>query len=232
MKIEINAEKRGVQGTGASRRLRRANRIPGIVYGGGRDAQPISMDHNELYHKLKLEAFHASILDMNLGGEKVQVLLRDFQMHPFRPVINHMDFQRVAEDREIHMKVPLHFRGEELSPGVKTQGGLVSHVMNELEIICLPKDLPEFIEVDLSGLSAGHSVHVADLKLPAGVRASVLNKGENPTVATLVIKGEAAEDESTGPTVAAADIATTTQKKKEDAPQPKKDDKKKDDKKK
>jgi large subunit ribosomal protein L25 len=215
MKIEINASPRGVQGTGASRRLRRDGKVPGVIYGGGKDATSIEMDHNELFHKMKHEAFHASILDMTVGAEKLQVLLRDYQMHPFRNVINHVDFQRVAADREIHMRVPLHFKGEELSPGVKQQGGLVSHVINELEVACLPKDLPEFIEVDLSHLSAGHSLHVGDIALPTGVRALILKKGDNPTVATVVVKGGVDTDEAAA-AVSAADVPTTTQKKKDE----------------
>jgi large subunit ribosomal protein L25 len=216
MKIEITAQTRGVQGTGASRRLRRAGMVPGIIYGGGHAATNIEMNHNDLFHRMKHEAFHASILDMTLGEEKLQVLLRDYQMHPFKNQIAHVDFQRVAADREIHMRVPLHFHGEELSPGVKQQGGLVSHIMNELQVACLPKDLPEFIEVDLSQLSAGHSFHVADLKLPPGVRALVMTKGDNPTVATVVVKGGIDPDEAAA-AVSAADVPTTTQKKKEEA---------------
>lgn len=216
MKIEVNATPRGVQGRGASRRLRRDGRVPGIIYGGGKDALNIELDHNDLYHKMKQEAFHASILDMTVGSEKMQVLLRDYQMHPFKRQVNHVDFQRVAADREIHMKVPLHFVGAENSPGVKQSGGLASHVMNELDVICLPKDLPEFIEVDLSTLAAGHSIHLKDLKLPAGVRPAPL-KTENPTVATIVIPGAAVEEEpAAAPVVAAAEVATTAQKKKDE----------------
>src|SRR5690349_24066837 len=134
-----------------------------------------------------MEAFHASILDMDVAGDKSQVLLRDYQMHPFRPMILHADFQRVDANKKIHMKVPLHFVNAEISPGVKIAGGLVQHVMNELEISCLPKDLPEFIEVDLKDLQAGHSLHLSVLKLPAGVEAVVQKGGEDPTVATIVI---------------------------------------------
>ena len=123
MKIEIKAEPRSVQGTGASRRLRRESKVPGILYGAGKDAQPIQLDHKDLFFKLKMEAFHASILDMEIGAEKSQVLLRDYQMHPFKPMILHADFQRVAADRKIHMKVPLHFVNADISPGVKVAGG-------------------------------------------------------------------------------------------------------------
>ena len=221
MKIAIKAEPRGVQGTGASRRLRRESKVPGIVYGAGKDATPIEVDHKDLWFKLKMEAFHASILDMEIGAEKSQVLLRDYQMHPFRPIILHVDFQRVAADKKIHMSVPLHFVNEEISPGVKVAGGLVEHVMKELEIQCLPKDLPEFIEVDLANLQAGHSLHVSALALPAGVEA-IVPKGEDPTVATVVIPRmmtadeEAAELAATAVAPSAADVPTTAQKVKEE----------------
>jgi large subunit ribosomal protein L25 len=220
MKISIKAEPRSVQGTGASRRLRRESKVPGVLYGAGKDAQSIEVDHKELWFKLKLEAFHASILDMEVGAEKSQVLLRDYQMHPFRPIILHVDFQRVDANKKIHVKVPLHFVNAEISPGVKVAGGLVQHVMNELEIACLPKDLPEFIEVDLSQLQAGHSLHLSSLQLPPGVEALV-PKGEDPTVATIVIPKvmtadeEAAELALTTVAPSAADVPTIAQAAKE-----------------
>ena len=221
MKIAIKAEPRSVQGTGASRRLRRESKVPGVIYGAGKDAVNIELDHKDLWFKLKMEAFHASILDMEIGTEKSQVLLRDYQMHPFKPLILHADFQRVAADKKIHMSVPLHFVNEEISPGVKVAGGLIEHVMKELEIQCLPKDLPEFIQVDLANLQAGHSLHVSGLQLPAGVEA-IVPKGEDPTVATVVIpKVMTAEEElaeaaaaSTAPS--AADVPTTAQKAKDE----------------
>jgi large subunit ribosomal protein L25 len=220
MKIAIKAEPRSVQGTGASRRLRRESKVPGVVYGAGKDAQAIELDHKDLWFKLKTEAFHASILDMEIGAEKSQVLLRDYQMHPFKPLILHADFQRVAADRKIHMRVPLHFINEATSPGVKVAGGLVEHVMKELEISCLPKDLPEFIEVDLGNLQAGHSLHLSAIKLPQGVEPLV-PKGEDPTIATIVIpKVMTAEEElaeaAAAATVSAADVPTTAQKTKEE----------------
>jgi large subunit ribosomal protein L25 len=221
MKIEIKADARSVQGTGASRRLRRQSKVPGILYGAGKDALPIELDHKELWYKLKMEAFHASILDMQVAGESSQVLLRDYQMHPFKPLILHADFQRVDANKKIHMKVPLHFVNAEISPGVKGAGGIAQHVMNELEIYCLPKDLPEFITVDLSELQAGHSLHLSAVPLPAGVEASV-TKGEDPTVATIVIprvmtaEEELAEAALLAPAPSASDVPTTAQKAKED----------------
>jgi len=220
MKIAIKAEPRSVQGTGASRRLRRESKVPGVLYGAGKDALPIEVDHKDLWFKLKMEAFHASILDLEVAGEKSQVLLRDYQMHPFRPLILHIDFQRVAADKKIHMKVPLHFVNADISPGVKLTGGLVQHVLNELEVSCLPKDLPEFIEVDLSQLQAGHSLHLSGVSLPAGVEALV-PKGEDPTVATIVIpKVMTAEEELAEAALtaapSAAEVPTTAQKTKEE----------------
>lgn len=220
MKIDIKAEPRSLQGTGASRRLRRESKVPGILYGAGKDAQPIQLDHKELFFKLKTEAFHSSILDMEIGAEKLQVLLRDYQMHPFKLQVLHADFQRVAADRKIHMKIPLHFVNGDIAPGVKVAGGAVQHIANELDITCLPKDLPEFIEVDLKDLHAGHSIHVSGLKLPAGVESVALAKGDDITVATIVMtRAMTAEEEAAelaAPTPSAADVPTTAQKAKEE----------------
>ncbi len=217
MQIEISANKRVLQGKGASRRLRGCGKVPGIIYGGENQAQAIELDHNNLYHKLKLEAFHASILSIDLGGEKEQVLLRDLQMHPFKLQVLHIDFQRVDQSKKIHMKVPLHFVNAEVSPGVKLSGGIVSHVLTELDISCLPKDLPEFIEVDLIDLSANNSVHLKDLIMPPGVEIPVLTKGGNPAVATIVIPRAVVSEESAAEeTVDAAEIPTTVQKQEED----------------
>ena len=170
MTIEIAAASRKTQGTGASRRLRKTNRVPGIVYGTG-EATMIDIDHNTLYYALRNEAFHASILSLDLDGKKQSVLLRDFQMHPFRQQVQHIDFQRVDAKKKIHMKVPLHFLNADIAPGVK-EGGIISHVLNDLLIACLPADLPASIEVDLATLSLGHSIHVSDVKLPKGVEVA------------------------------------------------------------
>ena len=223
MKIAINAETRKVQGTGASRRLRRADKVPGIIYGGGKDATVIEINHNELYHKLKQEAFHASILDMTLDGKSEQVLLRDVQMHAWKQNVLHVDFQRIAADQKIHMKVPLHFINADVAPGVKVSSGIVSHIINELDISCLPKDLPEFIEVDLKDLAAGHSIHLSNLKLPAGVEAVALHRGDDQSVATIIIPRAVAAEEVAAPAVSAADVPAANQKAKEE--ETKKDDK-------
>ena len=212
MKFEISASQRKAQGTGASRRLRRSGRVPGIVYGGEQGAVNIDLDHKELYRNLTDEKFHASILTLQLDGGAEQVLLRAFNMHPFKAQVQHVDFQRVSKDRKIHMKVPLHFVNAEKSPGVKDQAGVVSHVLNELDITCLPDDLPEFIEVDLIDLSVGKSVHARDLVLPKGVE-STLHKDENPVVATCILPALIVEEEAaTAEAVpAAAEVPTTAQ---------------------
>jgi large subunit ribosomal protein L25 len=197
MHIEINAVKRDTQGTGASRRLRRAGRVPGIVYGGGKDAQAVDFDHKELYFGLKNEAFHSSVLTLNLDGVPESVLLRDFQMHPYKQQLLHVDFQRVDATHKVHVKVPLHFVNAEKSPGVKQAGGVVSHIYTEVDVVCLPADLPEFIEVDLCDLASGNSLHMSHLKLPNGVELTGLH-GADPTVVTILgSKTEAAAEGET-----------------------------------
>lgn len=190
MTIEINATTRKAQGTGASRRLRNSGRVPGIVYGSG-DVVMIEMDHNDLFYKLRSEAFHASVLTLDLEGKKESVMLRDFVMHPFRQQVQHIDFQRVDLKKKMHIKVPLHFINEDIAPGVKLGGGKISHVLHELDISCLPKDLPAFIEVDLGGLELGHSVHITDLKLPKGVEVSAhgTHTGEGVVAVVQVPRG-------------------------------------------
>jgi len=187
MKIEVNAETRSLQGKGASRRLRRSGKTPGIIYGGDNEPKAIELDHNDLYHMLKLEAFHASILTLKVGGSTEKVLLRDVQMHPYKPVVLHIDFQRIDPKKKIHMKVPLHFINAEIAPGVKTSGGIVSHVLTEVDVTCLPKDLPEFITVDLVDLAAGHTLHLSDIKTPDNVEITALAKGDDQAVAAITI---------------------------------------------
>ena len=180
--MEVIAFPRSEQGSGASRRLRRAGQTPGIIYGGSDAPVNISLDHNALFHALKKEAFHSSVLDMKVGDKAEKVLLRDFQMHAYKALVMHVDFQRVDPNQKIHVKVPLHFVNAEIAPAVKLSGGIISHVLNELDVTCLPKDLPAFIEVDLSSMTEGASFHVSDLKLPAGVTA--VQAKDNPTIAT------------------------------------------------
>jgi len=209
--MKFVAFERAKQGTGASRRLRISGKTPGIVYGGeGLQPQLIEIDHNALWHALKKEAFHSSILEMELGGATSKVLLRDVQYHPFRQLVQHIDFQRVDAKTRLHMKVPLHFKGEEESDAVKLDHNLVNHVMTELEISCLPTDLPEFIEIDLSGLKKNATLHVNDIKLPKGVK--FVSHGKlNPVVVSavppLVAEEPAAAAEGAAATEGAAPAA-------------------------
>ena len=190
--MKFVAFERKLQGTGASRRLRISGRTPGIVYGGTGEPLLIELDHNALFHAIKKEAFHSSILEMELGGAVHKVLLRDLQMHPYKPQVQHIDFQRVEATTRMTVKVPLHFSGEENSPAVKAEKCLVNHVVTELTISCFPADIPEFIAVDLSGMKKGHSLHVNDITLPKGVK--VVTKGQvNPVLASVTAIAEEAE---------------------------------------
>lgn len=210
MQFEINATKRETKGSSASRRLLRSGRVPGILYGGSAAPQMIEFDHNELYQALRKEAFHASVINMNIGGAKEMCLLRDVQMHAYKLQIKHVDFQRIDATHAIHQKVPLHFINAEIAPGVKLDGGMVQHVITELDVKCLPKDLPEFIEVDLKDMKGGQSLHVSQLKLPAGVE--VVHHGEgDPVVAGIVVRGggAASEEEAAAP----AETQVITEKK-------------------
>lgn len=188
MKIEVIAQSRALQGSGASRRLRRAGKVPGIVYGGNTPAVAIELDHNNLYHALRNEAFHSSILDLVIDGKAEKVLLRATQWHAYKPQVHHIDFQRVAADQKLHMNVPLHFVNADVAPGVKMGGGIVNHVLTEVEVSCLPGDLPEFIEVDLSKLDAGSAIHLSELKLPKGVEL-VAKAGDLAVAAIAAVRG-------------------------------------------
>lgn len=199
MQIEVIAQKRDVHGTGASRRLRHAGFVPGIVYGGNKDPLAIQLDHNALYHALRKEAFHSSVLNLKVGDVSEMALLRDVQMHAYKPLILHVDFQRIDADHKIHVKVPLHFINADIAPGVKLAHGLVNHIMTEVDVACLPGNLPEFIEVDLAGLESGHSIHVNDLKLPAGVEPVAHLKAENPAVVGITPPKVAAAEEEAAP---------------------------------
>ena len=183
--MKFVAFERAKQGTGASRRLRITGRTPGIVYGGNGEPQLIELDHNALWHAIKKEAFHSTVLDMEISAKTNKVLLRDVQMHPYKQLILHIDFQRVDANTKLHMKVPLHYSGDENSPAVKTEGCIANHVVTEIEVMCLPADLPEFIAVDLSGLKKGASLHLADITLPKGVTAVTHGK-KNPVLVSVV----------------------------------------------
>ena len=196
MTIQFNAKKREMQGSSASRRLRRAGSVPAIVYGSGEPVQ-IEVDHNEIYHALRNEAFHSSVLSMVLDGAAQSVILKDTQWHPYKQQVLHLDFQRVDATHKIHVKVPLHFINADIAPGVKLEGGMVSHPYTELTVECLPGALPEFIEVDLGALNVGDNIHASQVKLPAGV-ALVKHGDEDPIVVSIVGKGgaQAAEGEA------------------------------------
>ncbi len=188
--MKFVAFERAKQGTGASRRLRIAGRTPGIVYGAGLEPQQIEVDHNALWHALKKETFHSTVLDMEIDGKENKVLLRDVQMHPYKQLILHIDFQRVDANTKLHMKVPLHFSGDENSVAVKAEGCMANHVLTEINVMCLPADLPEFISVDLSGLKKGVSLHLSEIVLPQGVSAVTHGK-TNPVVVSVVVIGAA-----------------------------------------
>lgn len=206
--MKVIAFERSLQGTGASRRLRNAGKTPAIVYGGTTAPQTIELDHNALYHALKKESFHSSILDLEIAGQSQKVLLRDFQMHPFKQLVLHVDFQRVDASQKIHMKVPLHFIGAEQAAAVKTGGAVVSHVMTEIEIQCLPGALPEFVEVDLSKVEINQSLHASDVRLPADVTLVPHVEQENPVIVTVKLpaaeKSAAADEAASGGETAAS----------------------------
>jgi large subunit ribosomal protein L25 len=185
MKIEINAVIREAKGTGASRRLRHEGKVPGVLYGGKDEAKSIELDAKDLFMQFKHEAFHASILTLNLDGKKESVLLRDYQMHPVRNNIQHIDLQRIDENKKLSVKIPFHFLNEDVAPGVKLEGGVVSHIMVDVDILCLPKDLPTYIEVDLINLSIGDSIHLSDIKAPEGVELTALSEENDPIITSI-----------------------------------------------
>jgi large subunit ribosomal protein L25 len=194
--MKVVAFERTLQGTGASRRLRNTGKTTGIVYGGEAAPQMIELDHNALWHALKKETFHASILELEVAGKTESVLLRDVQYHPFRQLVLHVDFQRVDAKKKLHTKVPVHFLNAETSPAVKLSSAVISHVIAELDIECLPSALPEFVEVDLSKLEAGQSIHAKDIALPNGVALVAHLDAENPVVATATIPAAVVSDEA------------------------------------
>ena len=194
MKFELNAQTRTLQGSGASRRLRRANMVPGIIYGGNVEPTLIEIPHNDLLLALRKQGFHSTLITLKLGSETESVLLRDSQMHPYKPLVLHVDFMRVDTTRVVHQKVPLHLINADIAPGVKVSGGFVTTTMTEVEVACLPKDLPAFIEVDLKDLKGGQTIHVSQLNFPANVKP-VLHGSDDPLVVTITLKRVAAEAE-------------------------------------
>ncbi len=193
--FQINVHKREDQGKGASRRLRRAGYIPAIVYGGELQPVSIQIEHKDIWHASQNESFYSSILDLSLNGDVQKVLLRDMQRHPFKQLILHIDFQRINDNEQIRLRVPLHFLNQESSPAGKTSGVVIMHELTEVEVSCLPKNLPEFIEVDLSELKPGMTLHLSDVKFPAGVEVPQLNLGKEYDIAVVVAKEIRAEAE-------------------------------------
>jgi len=183
--FELVAEFRDDQGKGASRRLRRTGKVPAILYGGHQDARALALDHARLILMLENERFYSTILSLRVGEEKQAAVLKDLQRHPYKNQVVHIDFQRVLEDEKIRMRIPLHFLNETTAVGVKTQGGVVSHLRNDIEVSCLPKDLPEYIEVDLLDLGLGQIIHLSELKLPAGVELPELIHGHDAPVVSI-----------------------------------------------
>ncbi|MFA5940029.1 MAG: 50S ribosomal protein L25/general stress protein Ctc [Sinimarinibacterium sp.] len=192
----VAAETRADQGKGASRRLRRVGKIPAIVYGGTEAPVSLTISANEIGKQLKVEAFYSHLLTLNLNGTNQQVVLKDLHRHPVTGLAMHADFQRVLADKALRMHVPLHFKGAEIAPGVKTGGGIVEHLLNQVEVECLPKDLPEFIEVDLSGMNVNDSVHLSQLTLPAGVALMQLKHGNDQSVVSIHLPRAAVEEET------------------------------------
>ena len=210
--MKFVAFERAKQGTGASRRLRNAGKVPGIVYGGEGEPQLIELDHNALWQAIKKEAFHSTVLDMELAGKTAKVLLRDLQIHPFKQQILHIDFQRVSAKQKIHMKIPLHYSGEEESNAVKIDKALVNHILNELEVSCLPADLPEAINIDLSKLEKGATLTLKDIALPKGVEPVLHGHTAEDTVLVSVVMPAAEEPEVPAADAAAAPAADADKK--------------------
>jgi large subunit ribosomal protein L25 len=203
-KFELNAEQRDAKGTGASRRLRRAGKIPAVLYGAGKDAVMLSLEHEPIYLNVRNEAFFTSILTVNYGQQKEQAVLRDLQMHPYKPRIQHLDLQRISATEKLHMRVPLHFTGQDQAPGVKLQGGIVMHHLTEVDVTCLPHQLPEFLAVDISKLNLNESVHLSNIPLPEGVViTSIAHGGGDLALATISVVRAAIEEEEAAAAAAA-----------------------------
>jgi len=191
VKFELNAEPRSEKGTGASRRLRRAGKVPAILYGAGKEPVSLSVEHDPLWHHTHQEAFFTSVLTVKVDGKIVdQAIVRDLHMHPYKPRVSHLDLQRVSATERLHLPVPLHFIGQESAPGVKLQGGLVAHLMTEVDVSCLPSQLPEFLIVDVSALHVNDSIHLSNLTLPEGVVLTDLTHGNDLAIATITVVRE------------------------------------------
>ena len=216
--FDLIAEFRDDQGKGASRRLRRDGKVPAVLYGGGRAPRALAFDHNKVLLQSDHEAFYSSVLNVQVGDKNQRAILKDLQRHPAKRQIMHMDLQRVVEDQEIRMHVPIHFRGEDVAPGVKLGGGTVSHLMTDIEVVCLPRYLPEYLEIDVSGMEVDDMLYLSDLKLPEGVAIPELAQGpehDHAIVAIHVIKAAAVEEEGEA-AAPAAEVPATAQSGDED----------------
>ena len=199
--FDLKASIRQDKGKGASRRLRRGNKVPAVLYGGGKEAVALALEHDPIMHSLENEAFYSHILNLDVDGLVEKVVLKDLQRHPYKPTINHVDFQRISETEKLRMHVPLHFLGADIAPGVKQGGGVASYLVNDVEIACLPKDLPEYIEVDMAGMQLNEILHLSDLKVPAGVELIALSHGPEhdlPVVSVHLARGVAETTEEEG----------------------------------
>jgi large subunit ribosomal protein L25 len=201
--FELNVEPRAQLGRTSSRRLRKAGKVPAIMYGGGEAPESMVLDHNALAHQMSREAFFTSILTLKIGAKSQQVVVKDVQRHPVRPLIVHLDFQRIREDEEITLSVPIHFLNEANAKGVKDQGGVVDHLLTEAEVECLPRHLPEYLEIDVTNLELNQIYHLSDIKLPEGVSLVALKHGDDrPVVAVNLPR----EEEVEAPVEAAAEV--------------------------
>lgn len=204
VEMTLDAHPRSETGRGAMRRLRRARRVPGIVYGAGKESQPVAIENDQLYRLLEEESFFSSILELKIGSESVQAIVKDMQRHPYKPLVQHIDLQRIESDKKIYVQVPLHIHGEEVSPGVK-KGGVLHHDLLDIEVVCFPHDLPKHIDVDVSRLDVGQAVHISELQFPQGAEAAALQPGaghDAPVVSVQATRktrgGGASSEESTG----------------------------------
>jgi large subunit ribosomal protein L25 len=213
--FQLNAEPRTDMGKGASRRLRHAGKVPGILYGGKKGPAPLVFPHKDVAKSLESEAFYSHILTVNIGGTTERAVLKDLQRHPFKPIIMHLDLQRVTDTDKLRVHVPLHFKGEDVAPGVKMRGGIVNHLMKHVDVTCLAKDLPEYIEVDVSPLNVGEAVHLSDLKLPGGVTIPGLVAGSEhdlPVVAIVLPRAAVETEEAPAAAEGAAEVAAAPAK--------------------
>jgi len=211
-KFEVEAVVRHEIGKGASRRLRHAEKVPGVVYGGGKNAVSLTIEHNKIANSLENEAFYSHILTLKVDAEPERVILKDVQRHPFKPRITHVDFQRVRADEKLHMHIPLHFSGAEEAPGVKDGGGIVSHIMSDVEVSCFPDDLPEHIKVDVSHMELNQILHLSDLKLPKGVEIVALSHNDDKPVVSVHIPRVEEEPVITEEVVAPSEVPAMAQK--------------------